>query len=139
MTLADLAIYANDHLRGHLGKGKLLSAETYQRLHTPKLNNYAYGWLVKERGADTPHTIYWHNGSNTLWYSLVAFIPDKNMVVAVVANDGDFASAETAAWEIVNAAANKFIFAADYPKKSPIAAVRRQESQPEVKVGSKRL
>ena len=38
MTLADLATYANEHLRGQLGKGKLLSAETYKLLHTPRLH-----------------------------------------------------------------------------------------------------
>jgi CubicO group peptidase (beta-lactamase class C family) len=135
MTLADLSTYATEHLRGHLGKGKLLSAETYQRLHTPRLHDYAYGWGVKERGANTPHAIYWHNGSNTYWYALVVFIPEKNMVVAVASNDGDFPSAEAAAWEIVSDAANDLQFSAPgYAKKSPFAAVRWQESQPEVQV-----
>jgi CubicO group peptidase (beta-lactamase class C family) len=108
MTLDDLTAYANEHLRGQLGKGKLLSAESYQRLHTPRLNRFAYGWLQKELGANTPYTVYWHNGSNTLWYALVVFIPEKNMVVAVAANDGDFTTAEDAAWEIVDFAANDF-------------------------------
>jgi CubicO group peptidase (beta-lactamase class C family) len=135
MTLADLSTYATEHLLGHLGKGKLLSAETYQRLHTPRLQDYAYGWGVKERGANTPHTIYWHNGSNTYWYALVVFIPEKNMVVAVASNDGDFPSAEAAAWEIVRDAANDLQFTAPgYAKKSPFAAVRWQESQPEVQL-----
>jgi CubicO group peptidase (beta-lactamase class C family) len=120
MTLADLSTYATDHLRGHLGKGKLLSAETYQRLHTPKLKNYAYGWGVKERGADTPYTVYWHNGSNTMWYSLVAFIPDKNMVVAVAANDGDWPSAEEAAWKIVKASVKQFSAETDPPRREPL-------------------
>jgi CubicO group peptidase (beta-lactamase class C family) len=106
MSLSDLSTYTTEHLRGHLGNGKLLSAETYQRLHAPRLHNYACGWLLKDRGAQTPHAIYWHNGSNTMWYALVAFIPEKKMVVAVTSNDGDFPSAEAAAWEIVNDAAN---------------------------------
>ena len=45
--------------------------------------------------------MYWHNGSNTMWYALVVFIPEKNMVVAVTSNDGDSEKAEAAAWEIV--------------------------------------
>jgi CubicO group peptidase (beta-lactamase class C family) len=101
MTLADLAIYAYDHMLGHLGKGKLLSAETYKQLHTPRLNDYAYGWSQKGPNQDIPYTVFWHNGSNTLWYALVVFIPEKNMVVAVAANDGDWPSGEAAAWEIV--------------------------------------
>ena len=106
MSLADLSTYANEHLRGQLGAGKILSAETYQKLHAPRLNHRAYGWAVNERSPDSPYTIYWHNGSNTLWYAFVAFIPEKKMVVAVTSNDGDISSAEAAAWEIENYAAN---------------------------------
>jgi hypothetical protein len=43
-----------------------------------------------------------------MWYALVVFIPGKNMVVAVTANDGDIKAAESAAWKIVNASANQF-------------------------------
>jgi CubicO group peptidase (beta-lactamase class C family) len=101
MTLANLCAFAGEHLHGELGTGKLLSQATYKRLHTPELDHYAYGWLKKDPSADIPCTVYWHNGSNTLWYALVAFAPAKNMVVAVVSNDGDSESAEAAAWEIV--------------------------------------
>ena len=109
MSLSDLSTYATEHLRGQLGKGKLLSAETYQRLHTPRLNRLCIR-LGQERtaSAEIPYTMYWHNGSNTLWYALVVFIPEKNMVVAVTANDGDFEKAEAAAWEIVKASVKQF-------------------------------
>ncbi|MBI2436026.1 MAG: beta-lactamase family protein [Candidatus Hydrogenedentes bacterium] len=105
MTLGDLCVYATEHLRGDLGEGKLLSAETYKLLHTPKLDQYACGWVRNEPSADIPHTVYWHNGSNTLWYALVAFIPEKNMVVAVTSNDGNIENAEAAAWEVVKTCA----------------------------------
>jgi CubicO group peptidase (beta-lactamase class C family) len=101
MTLGDLCTYATEHLRGDLGAGKLLSAETYKLLHTPALNHYAFGWVRKESGEEIPYTVYWHNGSNTMWYALAVFIPETNMVVAVTSNDGDVARAEAAAWEIV--------------------------------------
>jgi CubicO group peptidase (beta-lactamase class C family) len=101
MTLANLCTFANEHLHGELGTGKLLSRATYKKLHTPELDHYAYGWLKKDRSAGIPCTVYWHNGSNTLWYAFVAFAPEKKMVVAVVANDGDSESAEAAAWEVV--------------------------------------
>jgi CubicO group peptidase (beta-lactamase class C family) len=145
MSLSDLSTYVTEHLRGHLGNGKLLSAETYQRLHAPQLNHYACGWIRKEPSKDIPYTVYWHNGSNTLWYALVAFIPEKNMVVAVTSNDGDIEKAEAAAWEIVKASEKQFNVGADpprrepvegagYPRKSPFAAVRWHESQPEVQL-----
>jgi CubicO group peptidase (beta-lactamase class C family) len=144
MTLSDLCAYATDHLRGDLGKGQLLSAETYKLLHAPELSYYAFGWIKKEPSQEVPHTVYWHNGSNTMWYSLVVFIPDKKMVIAVTSNDGDFYSAEAAAWEIVKASANQFKFEGNaerrslsseaFPRKSPFAAVRWQDSQPEVQL-----
>jgi CubicO group peptidase (beta-lactamase class C family) len=119
MSLGDLSTFATEHLRGQLGDGKLLSTETYKRLHTPRLNNYAYGWLTKEPSKDIPCTVYWHNGSNTLWYALVAFIPEKKMVIAVTSNDGDIEKAEAAAWEIVKASVRQVNIAADSPRYEP--------------------
>jgi hypothetical protein len=146
MTLASLCAYATEHLRGDLGTGKLLSAETYKLLHTPELDQYACGWVEKKPTYEIPHTMYWHNGSNTMWYTLVVFIPDKNMVVAVTSNDGDLEKAESAAWDVIEASAKQFNVEGDaarrkslpieaLPKKSPFAAVRWQDSQPEVRVG----
>jgi CubicO group peptidase (beta-lactamase class C family) len=143
MTLRDLCTYATEHLCGDLGTGRLLSTETYQLLHESEFGPYACGWVWKEPTAEIPHTAYWHNGSNTLWYALVAFIPEKNMVVAVTSNDGDFVKAEAAAWKVVESN-----FTPDpslpqqqpdfprpnYPKKAPFNAVRWRESEPEVKV-----
>ena len=108
MTHSDLCTYATEHLRGERGTGKLLAAETYKRLHTPELGDYAYGWVKKEPTDAIPHSLYWHNGSNTMWYALVVFIPDKKMTVAVTANDGDTMRAESAAWTVVEASANQF-------------------------------
>ena len=108
MTLGDLCQYATEHLRGEHGSGKLLAAETFQRLHKPVLQNYACGWVVNPPTDKIPHTLFWHNGSNTMWYALVVFIPDTNMVVAVTSNDGDIKQAESAAWKIVEASAKRF-------------------------------
>jgi CubicO group peptidase (beta-lactamase class C family) len=146
MTLSDLCIYAAEHLRGERGEGTLLPPETYKLLHTPERDGYAYGWLEKQPTYEVPHTLYWHNGSNTMWYALVVFIPGKNMVVAVTSNDGDVGQAESAAWKIVEASAKQFDVESDatrrkslpsnaFPKTSPFNAVRWQDSQPEVRVG----
>jgi hypothetical protein len=89
------------------GTGKLLAADTCKRLHTPELDNFACGWVKKEPADEIPYTMYWHNGSNTMWYALVVFIPGKNMTVAVTSNDGDIAGAESAAWVVVEASANQ--------------------------------
>jgi CubicO group peptidase (beta-lactamase class C family) len=120
MPLSSLCTYATDHLRGELGAGELLSAETYQRLHTPRLHDYACGWVVKPPTQEIPHLVYWHNGSNTMWYALVVFIPAKNLVVAVTANDGDIQSAESAAWKIVNASVNQLLVEDQIPRRQTL-------------------
>jgi hypothetical protein len=146
MTLDNLCKYAAEHLRGEQGAGKLLAAESYKRLHTPELQHYACGWVVKEPSYEIPYKTYWHNGSNTMWYALVVFIPGKNMVVAVTSNDGDIAGAESAAWKVVETWANRYHVEGDaavrkslsfnsFPKKSPFAAVRWRDFEPEVQVG----
>ena len=127
MSLQDLCAFATEHLRGHLGDGTLLSQESFVQLHKPARNRYACGWIKREPDASIPHTVYWHNGSNTLWYALVVFIPERGMVVAVTANDGDSVKAEEAAWEIVEQSVR-------YPKESPFAAIRWRADEPEVQL-----
>jgi len=109
MTLNDLCTFAAEHMRGNLGTGTLLSTETYELLHAREFGPYSCGWIRwMSLGKELPYTVYWHNGSNTMWYALVMFIPEKNMVIAVTSNDGDFESAELAAWEIVKTIAKQF-------------------------------
>ncbi len=120
MPLNSLCAYATEHLWGELGSGKLLAAETYKRLHTARLQDYAYGWVVKQPTREIPHTVYWHNGSNTMWYALVVFIPDRNLVVGVAANDGDIKAAESAAWKVVNASVNGFSGGDDAARRKPL-------------------
>lgn len=43
MSLEDLSAYANEHLLGSQGESELLSAQTYQRLHEPSMEDYTYG------------------------------------------------------------------------------------------------
>lgn len=108
MSLRDLCTYAEEHLRGQRGEGTILSDKTYQTLHDPQFDAYACGWIRKKPGKEMPYTSFWHNGTNTMWYALVVIVPEQDMVVAVTSNDGDFAQAEAAAWEIVKASAKHF-------------------------------
>jgi CubicO group peptidase (beta-lactamase class C family) len=120
MTLRDLCTYATEHLRGELGTGKLLHTETYKRLHAPELDNYACGWVKRDPTQEVPYTTYWHNGSNTMWYALVVFIPDKSMTVAVTSNDGDIVRADSASWAVVDAAANHFNVEGDSARRKSL-------------------
>lgn len=115
MTLHDLCTYATEHLLGYFREGQLLSTETYQVLHTPETNQYAYGWVRRKPDTKMPVTVYWHNGSNTMWHSFVAFIPERNMVVAVTSNDGDLKNG-TVAWEILTACITRNQLQAEKPE-----------------------
>ena len=101
MTLEELCRYGNEHRLGEHGQGTLLKKETYARLHQPKLNHYAYGWIVFDKDRSPVGKLIWHNGSNTMWYALLAILPEKNTVIAVTSNDGNIKAAEAAAFEIV--------------------------------------
>ena len=95
MNLQDLVAYGRMHLDGELGTGNFLKSETWQRLHTPVTDDYAYGWVVSQSLAGQSPVI-WHNGSNTLWYALLLLSPEKNTVLAFVTNVGKIQKAEKA-------------------------------------------
>lgn len=137
MSLQDLCSFATEHLRGQQGAGTLLSTETYQLLHSPEQNGYACGWIQWLQGGRfaftnelIPETLFWHNGSNTMWHALVAFVPKTNTVVAVTSNDGHD-KAEEAAFEILTTCLQDQI---PSPLKSPFSAVRWQDGLPEVQL-----
>ena len=95
MNLEDLVAYGRMHLDGELGADSFLQAETWQRLHKPLLDDYAYGWVNGEHDW-AGGSLIWHNGSNTMWYALLMLIPSKNAVLAFVTNDGAIRKAEKA-------------------------------------------
>lgn len=105
LSLEDLAIYANEHLQAMEGKSSVLSRDSFQRLHHPNLNDYAYGWVIDSSNQLDVGRVHWHNGSNTMWYALLVILPDINAAVAVTSNDGNIAGAEQSAWEIIEALA----------------------------------
>src|SRR5690554_4281352 len=104
ITLSDLLLYANDQLQGKFGRGKLLKPETYQHLHTPILNDYAYGWVVNpyEEWANGP--VIWHNGSNGMWSAMLAILPNSNTIIAITSNDSRNYSSYEMAWPMLEKA-----------------------------------
>jgi CubicO group peptidase (beta-lactamase class C family) len=89
MTLDDLLTYGRTHIEAGRDADSLLSVETFERLHTPVMNDYAYGWVVQRRdfGAGEEPVI-WHNGSNTMWYALLVLLPERDTVIVMATNDG---------------------------------------------------
>jgi len=97
LSILDLARYGADHLEGASGTAvSLLPQESWQRLHTPYLEDYAYGWVRYERREWAGGPLLWHNGSNTLWYALLMLLPARNTVLAFATNDGAIEEAERA-------------------------------------------
>jgi hypothetical protein len=67
----------------HRDKTPFLRPETWDTLHTPPFGgDYAMGWI--KRG-----NRFWHNGSNTLFYSEMVFDPETGVVAAAAVNDGN--------------------------------------------------
>ncbi|MEZ5319977.1 MAG: serine hydrolase domain-containing protein [Vicinamibacterales bacterium] len=85
MTIDDLARWGQRHLAGERGEDTpWLRAATLRRLHElPPGGDYALGWVVRRAGG---RRIVWHNGSNTMWYAVVAFDPDADTGVAIATN-----------------------------------------------------
>ena len=105
MNLSDILRYANAHLQGDLahhgglkdGTNKpYLQPRTWKRLHTENTNEYAYGWVVPKQRKWADGRVIWHNGSNTMWYAVIAIAPNKNAVFAFATNDGDTKKADKA-------------------------------------------
>ena len=86
VSIPDWAKFAALHLQGARGNATLLKPETYIRLQTPPENeDYAMGWVV-ESPAWASTDGFWHNGSNTMWYSLLWIFPEKNVALLAVTN-----------------------------------------------------
>ena len=88
LALRDWMLFAQDHLDGVRGRGRLLKPESYRRLHTPVAGPYALGWGVKP-GTDGVPLLITHTGSNGYWIADVRIMPKKNLIVLFVANAGD--------------------------------------------------
>ena len=88
-SIGDWAKYVSLHLEGPHGRSPLLSAGSFERLHTPLHgieSQYAFGWGVTERpwGGGTVLT---HSGSNTAWFCVVWLAPARDFGVLVCTNE----------------------------------------------------
>lgn len=90
-SLDDLARYTIAHLQGERAGG-LLKPESFRQLHTPPAgSDYAGGWVVTRRDWAGGRALS-HNGSNTMWYAVIWFAPDKDFAVIVATNIGGAAA-----------------------------------------------
>jgi len=101
MSLSDLVIYANVHLQYGKGLEAFLEPDAFRQLHEPELDNYALGWVISSPKKIGAGKMLWHNGSNTMWYTMLAILPELNAVIAIAANDGNIQVAEKSALKII--------------------------------------
>lgn len=87
-SIGDLAKYVALHLEGENGRVHLLTPASFQKLHTPlKGQDYALGWFVARRGWGGG-TVLNHNGSNTMFYTVIWIAPKKDFAFIVCTNVG---------------------------------------------------
>jgi CubicO group peptidase (beta-lactamase class C family) len=112
-SLPDWAKYVSFHLYGergdmHVNAPLQLSPESFTKLHTPSGpdakpdEGYAMGWGVTRR--NWGGRVLTHNGSNTMWFTVVWIAPEKDFAVLVATNVGgnDAAAAtDEAAWAVI--------------------------------------
>jgi CubicO group peptidase (beta-lactamase class C family) len=87
LSLSDWVLFCQDQIKGHHGKGKLLTQASYQKLHTPIKNNYALGWSVKKEEAKVIRLQ--HDGSNTMWYARAKLDLVKQQGFLIAINTAD--------------------------------------------------
>ena len=85
-SLADFARYASWHSDWEHAEPRLLTEETFARLHKRiPGQDYAMGWLVEDRdwgGGD----VLWHTGSNAMFYAVMWVAPEKETVFVAATN-----------------------------------------------------
>lgn len=114
MTLDDLLTYGRAHLDAGASEGALLSPDTFTRLHTPVMNDYAYGWVVQSRDFGSgEEPVIWHNGSNTMWYVVLVLLPKRDIAIVIATNDGSGLSETQRAFDDLAAQIAKAVVAQD--------------------------
>jgi CubicO group peptidase (beta-lactamase class C family) len=88
IALKDWLLFAQDHLDGVHGQGKLLKTETYRKLHTPMTERQAAGWGVMQAPDGTP-LLLTHSGSNGFWLADIRIMPKHDIITLVVMNAGN--------------------------------------------------
>ena len=88
-SIEDFARYAAFHAVGESGGSKLLSANGFKFLHTPRFSNdYTCGWTSLSRPWAGGKALM-HNGNNTMNYAVMWVAPGKKLAIVAAANQGN--------------------------------------------------
>lgn len=100
MTMEDLARFLHLHLQGLRGSPRLLTAETFTRMHTPvaPAAGYGLGWgrfVAARRAAPgdaadadgyVRFPVHFHTGGTVVFYTVVYVSPTRDVAIAVSTN-----------------------------------------------------
>jgi CubicO group peptidase (beta-lactamase class C family) len=87
-SLADLAAFYRIHIEGDVGRGGLISAASFARLHRPVPGTtYACGWGVGQRDWARGRVLT-HEGSNGWWWATVWLAPNRDLGLLAATNAG---------------------------------------------------
>ncbi len=94
-SIGDFARYAAWQLAGARGAGRLLTPETFRKLHRPFASDSEYaGGLVATQRSWGDGTVLTHAGSNTMFYAVMWIAPQKDFAVVVCTNLGGDSAAK---------------------------------------------
>ncbi|WP_348772733.1 serine hydrolase domain-containing protein [Pseudoalteromonas sp. MMG005] len=79
-NLHDLSLYLQAHLSGAMGKGNIVSTDSYAHMHSPVSESYGLGWILKENNQ------FHHNGFTGSFYLDNLIIPEENIALLAVTN-----------------------------------------------------
>lgn len=96
-SVEDFSKFAQIHLKGLRGQTEFLKPESFQKLHTLGLDNYAMGWIENDR-PDGQHTC-WHNGSAGTFFAWMTLWLKSDLAIVVITNAGNGEPACQAATE----------------------------------------
>ena len=85
ITIADYARFLQEHLRGLKGEKAGLTKRTFDLLHFG-MPDYSLGWQNAAIGNDR---ISYHTGESQLFMTYVELIPEKNIGILVMGNNGE--------------------------------------------------
>jgi CubicO group peptidase (beta-lactamase class C family) len=100
-SLAEWSKFVAEHLRGIRGQGALLKRTTYRDLEYSPYRDKFYtlgGWAGELDPERRPHRVLAHDGSNKMNYAVATLLPEEDIAVLVVTNQGG-ATAEEACHE----------------------------------------
>ena len=87
ISITDYARFLQEHLRGLRGEKAGLTKKTFDLLHYG-IPDYSLGWQNAVIGSDR---ISFHTGESQLFMTHVELIPEKNIGILVVGNNGEVA------------------------------------------------